>query len=143
VTEVKRPGKMKGRSELYIRFDSLTLPNGVTRDFRSRLDNAGVQNVDRQEGKIMGDTDRAGDARKVGEAAGAGASVGGIAGSIAGHPGMGAGIGAIAGAAAGIMAVLSTRGPEVILPKGTTLEMVLDRELRFEARELIAVPGKS
>ena len=37
VTEVKRPGRVKGRGELYVRFDSLTLPNGVTRDFRSRL----------------------------------------------------------------------------------------------------------
>src|SRR6201999_7861 len=37
VTEVKRPGRMKGRGELYVRFDTLTLPNGVTRDFRSRL----------------------------------------------------------------------------------------------------------
>src|ERR1700738_961231 len=37
VTEVKRPGKVKGRGELYVRFDSLTLPNGVTRDFRARV----------------------------------------------------------------------------------------------------------
>src|SRR5579862_2023767 len=29
VTEVKRPGRVKGRGELYLRFDSLTLPNGV------------------------------------------------------------------------------------------------------------------
>ncbi len=32
VTSVKRAGKMKGRAELYVRFDTLTLPNGVTRD---------------------------------------------------------------------------------------------------------------
>jgi hypothetical protein len=37
VTDVKRPGRVKGRGELYVRFDSITLPNGVTRDFRSRL----------------------------------------------------------------------------------------------------------
>src|SRR6266700_3215552 len=37
VTEVKRPGRVRGRGELFVRFDSLTLPNGVTRDFRSRL----------------------------------------------------------------------------------------------------------
>src|SRR5215510_11259458 len=34
VTQVKKPGRVKGRGELYVRFDSLTLPNGVTRDFR-------------------------------------------------------------------------------------------------------------
>ena len=36
VTQIKKPGRMKGRGELYVRFDSLTLPNGVTRDFRAR-----------------------------------------------------------------------------------------------------------
>src|SRR5689334_5163161 len=30
VTQVKRPGRLKGRGEIYLRFDSLTLPNGVT-----------------------------------------------------------------------------------------------------------------
>src|SRR5579862_8185733 len=28
VTDVKRPGRVKGRAEIYLRFDSLTLPNG-------------------------------------------------------------------------------------------------------------------
>src|SRR5260221_572224 len=37
VTQVKRPGRVKGRGELFLRFDSLTLPNGVTRDFRARI----------------------------------------------------------------------------------------------------------
>src|SRR5262249_49102092 len=37
VTSVKRPGRLKGRGEIYVRFDSLTLPNGVTRDFRARM----------------------------------------------------------------------------------------------------------
>jgi hypothetical protein len=136
VTEVKRAGKVKGKSELFLRFDSLTLPNGVTRDFRSRLDSAGGHDVDRQEGKIQGDSDKAGDARTVGETAGAGSTIGSIAGAAAGHAGMGAGIGAIGGAAAGLAAVLATRGPDLILEKGTTVEMVLDRDLRYAPREL-------
>ena len=48
VTEVKRAGKMKGKAELFPRFDSLTLPNGVTREFRSRPDSADGNDVDRQ-----------------------------------------------------------------------------------------------
>jgi hypothetical protein len=138
VTEVKRAGKMKGKSEMYLRFDSLTLPNGVTREFRSRPDSADGQDVDRQEGKISGDGNKAGDARTVGETATAGASVGAIVGSIAGHGAMGAGFGAAGGAAAGLAEVLLTRGPDLILPKGTTLEMVLDRELRYDPGELAA-----
>jgi|SRR5450755_688314 hypothetical protein len=136
VTEVKRAGKMKGKAELFLRFDSLTLPNGVTREFRSRLDSAGENDVDRGEGKILGDSNKGGDARTVGQAAGAGASVG----AIAGHGAMGAGIGAIGGAAAGLAGVMLTRGPDLILLKGATLEMVLDRELHYHPSELATRP---
>ena len=140
VTQVKRPGRVKGRGELYVRFDSLTLPNGVTRDFRARvgsLDGRGTEELDRTEGKIRSEGNKGGDARTVGEAAGAGASVGAIAGGASGgHYGMGAGIGAAAGATAGLMGVLLSRGPDAILAKGSTLEMILDRPLHFNASEL-------
>jgi type IV secretion system protein VirB10 len=139
VTESKRPGRVKGRGELYVRFDSLTLPNGVTRDFRSRigsLDGRAGEELDKSEGKIKSEGNKGSDARTVGETAAAGASVGALAGSVGGHAGMGAGIGAAAGAAAGFMGVLLSRGPEAILAKGTTLEMVLDRPLNYEASEL-------
>ena len=132
VTEVKRPTHMKGKAEMFLRFDSLTLPNGVTRDFRSRLDSADGNNVDRQEGKIRAEPDKAGDARTVGETAGAGATIGGLAGRSL----MGVGVGAVGGAAAGLAGVLLSHGPDVILPKGTTLEMVLDRELRYAPAEV-------
>ena len=62
--------------------------------------------------------------------AGIGASIGGIAGAAAGHAGAGLGIGGLAGAAAGLGSVLTKR-PDVTLHEGTTVEMVLDRDLRF------------
>lgn len=136
VTEVKRPGKVKGKGEIFLRFDSLTLPNGVNRDFRARLDGADTGDFDRDEGKIRGEGDKGGDARRVGETTAAGAGVGGVAGGAAGHPGMGVGIGAAAGATAGLASVLLTRGPDLILPKGTSFEMVLDRGLKYKASEL-------
>jgi type IV secretion system protein VirB10 len=49
---------------------------------------------------------------------------------------MGAGIGAAAGAAAGLVGVMFSRGPDAVLAKGTTMEMVLDRELQFSPSEL-------
>src|ERR1700678_1759007 len=113
VTEVKRPGRVKGRGELYVRFDSLTLPNGVTRDFRSRLgsvDARGDERLDKKEGMVQGDSDKGGDARTVGEGAATGAGIGAVVGAAAGHAGMGAGIGGAAGAAAGLAGVLLTRG---------------------------------
>ncbi len=139
ITEVQRPGKMKGRGEFHLRFDSLTLPNGTTRDFRARvsgLDGRASEELDRKEGTIRSEGDKAGDVRTVGETAAAGASVGALAGSMSGAAGMGAGIGAAAGATAGLMGVLFTRGPEAVLAKGTTLEMVLDRPVSFEESEL-------
>ncbi len=139
VTQVKRPGRVKGRGELFVRFDSLTLPNGVTRDFRARLsamDGRASEELDKTEGKIKSEGNKSGDARSVGEATAAGASVGVIAGGAAGHYGMGAGIGAAAGATAGLMGVLLSRGPDAVLAKGSTIEMVLDRPLTYEASEL-------
>jgi len=147
ITEVKRPGRVKGRGEMYLRFDSLTLPNGVTRDFRARvgsLDGSSSDELDRGEGKIKSDTNKSGDARSVGEAAAAGTSVGVIAGSAAGRPAMGAGIGAAAGAAAGLLGVLLSRGPDVVLARGTTLEMVLDRPISFTEEEIenLSIPPR-
>jgi hypothetical protein len=44
--------------------------------------------------------------------------------------------GASAGAAAGLAGVLLTRGPDVVLQKGSVVEMVLDRPLYYEEKEL-------
>lgn len=135
VTQVKKPGRMAGRGELYVRFDTLTLPNGVTRDFRARLGGVDGQTsgeLDKSEGKVKSEGNKAGDARTVGEATGAGASVG----AIAARSGMGLGIGAAAGAAAGLIGVLATRGPDAVLARGSTVEMVLDRPVSFTDDDL-------
>jgi hypothetical protein len=139
VTQLKKPGRVKGRGELYVRFDSLTLPNGVTRDFHGRIgsmDGNAKDELDRAEGKVRSEGNKAGDARTIGEAAAAGASIGTIAGGAAGSYGMGAGIGAAAGATAGMAGVLLSRGPDAVLARGTTLEMVLDRPITFTENEL-------
>src|ERR1035437_2291933 len=154
VTQIKKPGRVKGRGELYVRFDSLPLPHGVTRDFHGRIgsmDGNAKDELDRVEGKVRSEGNKSGDARSVGEAAAAGASIGVIAGGAAGHYGMGAGIGAAAGAgagmgggvgwggagaAAGMVGVLLSRGPDAVLARGSTLEMVLDRPISFTESEL-------
>src|SRR5262249_42345250 len=89
-----------------------------------------------KEGTIRSEGNKAGDVRTIGEAAGAGAGVGSIAGAINHTPGMGAGIGAAAGATAGLIGVLGSRGPEAVLAKGTTMEMVPARPVQFNEAEL-------
>ena len=139
VTESKPAHGVKSKGQLFVRFDSLTLPNGVTRDFRSRLgsaDSSAQGKVDPKEGKIIGERDGSGDGT-VALGTVIGGSVGGIAGAAAGHPLGGAGIGAAAGAAAGLATIFHGKRPEAVLPAGTTLEMVLDRDLRFTPSELL------
>jgi len=138
ITESKPAHGVKGKGELFLRFDSLTLPNGVTRDFRSRLASASSARgqVDSKEGKITGERDGSGDARTVALGTGIGASVGGIAGSAAGHGLEGVGIGAAAGAAAGLASIFHGKRAEAVLPQGTTVDMVLDRDLRFNRSEV-------
>jgi len=139
VTDIKRPGRLKGKGEIYLRFDSLTLPNGVTRDFRARvsgIEGANGEKLDDEEGKVIGEGNKSGDARTVGETAVTGTWIGTIAGAAAGRTGMGAGIGAAAGAAAGMVGVLLSRGPDLTLPKGSTIEMVLDRPVYFSDEDI-------
>lgn len=139
VTESKRPGRVKGRGELYLRFDSLMLPNGVARDFRARvggIDGQGGGEFEKKEGNIQSEDNRGGDAKTVAETAAAGTTIGLIAGAASKNLAMGGGIGAGAGAAAGLMIVLLTRGPDTVLAKGSTIEMVTDRPLQFAKNEV-------
>jgi hypothetical protein len=141
VTGVKRPGRVKGHGELQIRFDSLTLTNGTSRKFNSdlgALDASENQTLNREQNKVIAPGSKEKDTTTVVAASTAGTVIGSGIGAAAGHLGAGAGIGAGAGAAAGLLGVLLTRGPEAILPKGSTVEMVLDRPLTFTRDELVA-----
>lgn len=130
VVAAERGGKVKGKSALNIRFDSVTLPNGVTRDFRARVGSSENAQVD-GEGRIKGESGKGRDAGTVAGTTATGAGVGAVAGGL-----KGLGVGSAVGAAAGLAAVLLSRGPDVVLRPGTSVEMVLDRDLRFTADEL-------
>jgi len=119
ITHTKPAGKVVGKGELFIRFDTLILPNGVSRDFRARPPG--------EEGKVEGGGKSA-DGRTVMEGAGIGATVGAITRGLGG-----AAVGGVGGALAG---VLLSRNQNVILHAGTHLEMVLDRDLVFHPDEL-------
>ncbi len=137
ITEVKRSGRGKGRAEMYLRFDSLTLPNGTTRDFTATVSQADARipgNL--KEGKIEAAGTKGRDAGTIATTGAAGTSIGAIAGSASGHPGVGTAIGAGAGAVAGLIIALAQRGNEVDLYRGTEVDMTLDRNLVFDEGEL-------
>jgi hypothetical protein len=136
ITLSKPAGKIKGKGELYIRFDSLTLPGGATREFRSRLSAAEGTKVDREEGKVTGERDTAHDAGKVALGTGMGASIGGVVGAASGHTLPGVGIGAATGAGVALATVLGKNRTDATLRQGTTVEMILDRDITFTRAEL-------
>jgi hypothetical protein len=142
VTESKRPGRVKGRGELMIRLKTLILPNAYMVDLNAVPSNAGSggNETTDNEGKIIGDSNKGGDIGTVAKTTAAGAGIGAIAGRSA----TGAGIGAGVGAAAGLMAVLLTRGPEAELPRGSTVEAVLDRSILLDANRVqFTSPGQA
>lgn len=142
ILDAKRPGRVKGRGELMVRFNTLILPNGYTVSFNAVPNNAGTggnESVE-GEGKIKGDTDRTGDVGTVIKTTGAGAGIG----AIAGRTGKSAGIGAGVGAAVGLATVLLTRGPELELPRGTTVDVELNRPLYLDANKVqFTDPGRA
>ncbi|HEV2489702.1 MAG TPA: hypothetical protein VGT03_07835 [Candidatus Acidoferrales bacterium] len=142
VTEAKRPGRVHGRGELRIKLNNLILPNGYEVSFNATPKDAGTGGNETvsNEGTIKGDSNKAGDAGTVIRTTAAGAGLG----AIAARSGEGAGIGAGIGAAAGLAAVLLTRGPEAELPRGTTLDVALNRPLYLLSEKAnFTTPGQA
>ncbi len=129
----KRPGRIKGRGEFRMRLNTLIFPNGYTVNLigapRS-ADSGGKETTD-SEGKVTGPSGKGKDVGTVATTTATGAGVGAIAGGV-----KGAGIGAGAGGLAGLAAVLLTRGPEAQLPRGSTLDIVLERDLSLEGEQV-------
>ncbi len=132
VTFSERSGKVKGRALLGLRLEKLTLPSGKTFQFTpvlSSVDAAGGgQKLDRDENRIRQGQDHQADARKVLFTAGTGA----VVGAFVENGWEGAGIGAGIGGGVGLATVMLTRGREVSLPQGSSLDVVFDRPLRLE-----------
>lgn len=139
VTQVVRPGRVKGRAQIGLRFDSITLPDGTTRPIRATLSSFagnGNEGFRRDEAKVEGESSKKEDAATVAQTTIAGAEIGAITGAVKGAPGKGVGIGSAAGAAGGLIWVLATRGKDIMLPPGTSLELQLSQPLSFDPDDL-------
>jgi len=132
VTNAKRSGRVKGRAELAIRLETITLPTGSVYKFSPKLasvdSGTGDQKVAGKENSIQEGSTHGQDAARIAILAGSGASIGAIVDQGA----RGAGIGAGAGAAVGLATVLLTRGREVELRQGTSLDVIFDRPVALE-----------
>jgi len=109
VVEAVQSGRVKGLAHVGIRFDKLRpAAEGETYTIRT------------QEVSRTAQSEKKKDAAKIGIGAGAGAAVGALLGG-----GKGAAIGAGVGAGGGTAYVMSTRGQEINIAKGTTLAVKL------------------
>lgn len=147
LTEVKRPGRVKGKAELAVSFDEITLPNGVTKSLRnaslSGYGGSGNEGFSPKEGKIQGEGTKAKDAETVAITGAEGAGIGSVAGISSGHSGLGAGVGGATGALGGLIYVLTSRGKDVVLAAGTNLELSLAIPLVYDEDDLRPASGDS
>lgn len=118
VTDATRSGRVKGRAHVSFRFDTL-VPAG--QDERYRIDTSAV-------GRTAPSTKKK-DALEIGGGAAGGALIGALVGG-----GKGAAIGAAAGGGAGTAIVLSTRGKEIHLPRGSAITLKLVKPLTVKVR---------
>ncbi len=131
VASSKRSGRVKGRAELAIRIENLTLPSGKTVRVTPKLssvDAGGTSQKTNPEGAIEQGGNKGADAARVAELGGTGAAIGGLAD----RSWTGAGIGAGVGSGVGLAVVLLTRGREVTLRRGETVDVVFQRAVPME-----------
>jgi len=132
VVSAVRPGRVKGRGELAIRLETLTLPSGAAHKIGPRLSavDAGqhAQEVSGDENTIKQGGSQGQDAGRVAILAGSGAAIGAMVDNSV----KGGGIGAGAGAAVGLATVMLTRGKEIELRQGSTLDVTFDRGLKLD-----------
>jgi hypothetical protein len=132
VTESKRPGRIKGKGELRIRLNTMVFPNGYTVDMNAEPHSAdGGQVKTDSEGKMTGPGGKGKDATTVATTTATGAGIGAIADGA-----KGAGIGAGIGGAVGLAAILLSRGPEAQLPRGSSMDLVLEHDLQLDADQI-------
>jgi type IV secretion system protein VirB10 len=131
ISHIKQAGRLKGRAEVLMHFTTLIYPSGYTVLLPAAVENApgvGKTGIKDEEGTIRADSQKG---EKIATAAGTAATGTVIGAASAGGKGalIGAGIGGAVGTAIGLL----TRGNDVKLDAGTTIEMVIQRDVPVDA----------
>src|SRR5512146_876141 len=137
IDRVQRPGRVKGKAEILMHFTSLVFPNGYTVVMPAGVENvpgAEHEKVKGQEGTIQGEGNKG---EKAKTAAGT-AATGAIIGAAGTGTGRGALLGGAIGGAAGLAVAMLSRGADVRLLPGTSIEMVIQRPLTLDASRVHA-----
>lgn len=132
ISQVTRPGRVKGRAELLFHFTTLIYPNGYTVLLPGAVDQIPGQEhskIKDQEGTVQQEGEKGKDAKTIGTAAGTGAAVGGLSSGST----KGVAIGAAGGAAVGTLIALLSRGSDLHIDQGTAVDMILHRDVQLSA----------
>jgi type IV secretory pathway VirB10-like protein len=135
ISHIQRGGHVKGRAELMIHFTSLIYPSGYTVMLPGALENVpGAEHATTKgtEGTIQQDSDTGKKLETVAKTAGTGAAIGGLGTGTWKGAGIGGGIGAGVGAAIGML----SRGADVRLEPGTSVEMIIQRDVPVDGSRL-------
>ncbi|MFZ0707894.1 MAG: hypothetical protein WAM71_20010 [Candidatus Korobacteraceae bacterium] len=130
IHSIVHPGKVKGRAQLNMTFTSMIFPNGYTILLPGAVEGVPGSNnsaMKDNEGTIEQSGSKGKDAQTIAVSTIPGAAIGAIA-----DGGKGAGIGAGVGGVVGLATVLLTRGPDVALGPGSSVEMVLERTIEID-----------
>ena len=136
IERAQRGGHVKGRAEVLIHFTSMIYPNGYTVMLGGSVENtpgAEKTSMKDSEGTIRQDSDAG---KKAKEAAG-GATTGAVIGAVTAG-GKGAGIGAGAGGVAGLAVGMLSRGADIRLEPGASIEMEIQRDVKVDASRVSA-----
>ena len=139
VDRVVRPGRVKGRAQLDLHFTTMIFPNGQVVEVPGVLNSlpgSDGPKVKGNEGTVEQAGTKGRDVANVLKGAAIGAEGGVIGGAASGDLGKGIGYGSAAGAAAGAIYTLFTRGNDIVIPTGTSVEMVLQRPLVLQESQL-------
>lgn len=136
ISAIKAAGRIKGRAEVLIHFTTLIYPTGYTVMLPGAIDNA--PSVDKakvkdKEGTIQADGNKGKTAATIAAPAAEGALTGAVI-----HGGEGALIGGGIGGAVGTAIAALSHGNEVKMGPGTTLEVVLQRDVPIDGSRIRA-----
>ena len=118
VTNIERSGRLTGRSQMTLDFDTIRMPDGRSYSFAGVLERASTLNGDTVRVDNEGTVRDSSQGTKTAQRAAIGTAVGAIIGAIAGG-GKGAAIGAIVGAGTGAGSVYVQGRDDLDLDRGT------------------------
>ena len=125
----REAGYVKGKSQLALKFNTVILPGGLTRQIEAVVQSAeGYRGSPGEEGKIEAPGNQG---EKTAASAAGGAVTGAAIGAVAGRGWKGAGVGAAVGVVGGSVLGIFQKGDPVVLPKGTSITVQFYESARF------------